>query len=56
MLGLENLQQYIIARAFHQVNDWSSLPLDDEGRLLQLKMQSALDVCISHNPASLHDF
>jgi exportin-5 len=44
LLGLGNLQQYIIARAFHQMKDWSSCPLDEEGKLLQLKMQNALEV------------
>ena len=44
LLGLGNAQPYINARAFHQVKDWSSCPLDDEGRLLQMLMHSALEV------------
>lgn len=44
LLGLGNVQPYINARAFHQVKDWSSCPLDDEGKLLQMLMQNALEV------------
>lgn len=43
MLGLESLQQYLASRAVHQIQDWSSHRLDDEGIILQKQMQSALD-------------
>lgn len=43
MLGLESLQQYLASRAVHKIQDWSSHPLDDEGIVLQKRMQSALD-------------
>ncbi len=43
MLGLEGLQQYLASRAVHEIQDWSSHPLDDEGVFMQKQMQSALD-------------
>lgn len=44
LLGLGSLQEYASRRALHQIPDWSSYPLDDEGRLLQSRIQSALEV------------
>lgn len=44
MVGLDGIQPYISARHFHHVKDWSSCPLDDEGRLLQMQMQKASEV------------
>ena len=43
LLGLTNLQQYLASRAVHQISDWSSHPLDVEGKLLQEQMQNAVD-------------
>ena len=43
LLGLENLQQYLLSRSVHYVQDWSAHPLDDEGRILQKRMYEALD-------------
>lgn len=43
LLGLEKLQQYLSIRAVHKLPDWSSHPLDDEGKVLQTQMQNALD-------------
>ena len=44
MLGLDDLQKYLTARAVHKIPDWSSCPLDDEGRALQDRMGKALEV------------
>ena len=43
LLGLGNLQEYLLSRSVNQIQDWSSHPLDDEGRILQNHMQEALD-------------
>jgi len=43
LLGLSNLQPYLASRAVHRIPDWSSHALDDEGKILQGQMQSALD-------------
>lgn len=48
LLGLENLQQYLISRAVDKVPNWSAHPLDDQGKALQIHMQSALDVGLHH--------
>lgn len=43
LLGLGGIQQYVTSRAVHQIPDWSTHPLDDDGRALQLHMQNALE-------------
>lgn len=44
LVGLGGIQHYISVRRLHQVREWSSHPLDEEGKLLQLHMQTALEV------------
>ena len=53
LLGLEPLQQYLFSRAVHKLPNWSAHPLDDQGKSLQIQMQSALDVSF-HQARSLH--
>ncbi|MCJ1274120.1 hypothetical protein MMC21_001915 [Puttea exsequens] len=43
LLGLDHLQRYLAARSVQKIPDWSSHPLDDEGKALQVHMQKALD-------------
>lgn len=43
LLGLENIQHYLSSRGVQRIEDWSSHPLDDEGKAIQVKMQSAID-------------
>ncbi|KAL8874320.1 MAG: hypothetical protein Q9174_000319 [Haloplaca sp. 1 TL-2023] len=43
LLGCAGLQQYVTQRALHQVTDWSTQLLDEEGKALQARMQSGLD-------------
>ena len=43
LLGLGDLQQYLASRAVQRISDWSSHPLDEEGRVLQNRMQNSLD-------------
>ena len=44
LLGLESLQQYALSRGMHRTHDWSSHPLDEEGRVLQSRIQNSLEV------------
>ena len=43
LLGLDNIQQYLISRQVHLLEDWASQPLDDEGKMLQSNMQLAIE-------------
>ena len=43
VLGLGGIQQYASSRAIHQIQDWPSQPLDDDGKALQDHMQNALE-------------
>ena len=43
LLQLENVQGYLMSREVQQIVDWSSQPLDEEGKLLQSRMQTAVD-------------
>lgn len=40
LLGIERVQQYLINRKVHTLEDWSSVTLDDEGRALQSEMNA----------------
>lgn len=44
LLGLGTLQQYALSRGMHQTPDWSAHPLDEEGRVLQSRIQNSLEV------------
>ena len=43
LLGLDDIQRYLVSRQVHLLEDWASQPLDDEGKMLQSTMQLALD-------------
>ncbi|KAI4127619.1 MAG: hypothetical protein LQ338_003114 [Usnochroma carphineum] len=43
LLGCGGIQQYVSQRALHQIPDWSSYPLDDEGKALSAHMQDSVD-------------
>lgn len=43
LLGCGGIQQYVTQRALHQVPDWSTHPLDDDGKALQARMQHAVE-------------
>lgn len=43
LLGMGGLQQYLLSRSVHNINDWSSHPLDDEGKAFQMRITSAID-------------
>ena len=43
LIGCEGIQEYVSQRALHLIPDWSTHPLDDEGKELQVHMQHALE-------------
>lgn len=40
LLGIEWVQRYLIDRKVHQLEDWSAVTLDDEGKALQSEMNA----------------
>ncbi len=40
LLGIEKVQQYLINRRVHETDDWSAIPLDDEGKAMQAEMNA----------------
>ena len=44
LLGLSDVQKYLSARGVHRIQDWSSQPLDNEGKALQQRMTVSLEV------------
>lgn len=42
-LQLDGLQKYILSHQAQDIEDWSSCPLDDEGKALQIRIKSACD-------------
>ena len=47
LLGLSDLQNYLITRKVHLIDDWGAYPLDDEGKQLKARIDAALDVRFS---------
>lgn len=43
LLGCGGIQQYVSQRALHQIPDWSTHPLDDEGKALRIQMLDAVE-------------
>ncbi|KAG8529326.1 uncharacterized protein KY384_005962 [Bacidia gigantensis] len=43
LLGLDAAQQYLVSRHAENVQDWASCSLDDEGKMLQARMQTNAD-------------
>ncbi|KAI4193844.1 MAG: hypothetical protein LQ346_003811 [Caloplaca aetnensis] len=43
LLGCGGIQQYVSQRTLHQIADWSTHPLDDEGKALRAQMQTAVE-------------
>lgn len=43
LLGMGGLQQYLLSHSVHKIDDWSSHPLDDEGKALQVQITNAID-------------
>lgn len=49
MLGLGSVGPYMQAKQAHTLGDWSSVPLDPEGKKLQEDMTRKFQVCILQN-------
>ena len=43
LLRLDKIQQYLVSRQVYKITDWASHSLDDEGKMLQLSIQDAVD-------------
>lgn len=39
MMALDKAQEYLARRRVHEVADWGSMELDDEGKALQAEME-----------------
>lgn len=49
MLGLQSVGPYMQARQAPKLEDWSSVPLDSEGKLIQEEMTRKFQVIITAN-------
>ena len=54
LLGLSNLQNYLVKRKVNQIEDWAAAPLDDEGKVLRLQIEAARDVCDANEFRNKH--
>ena len=46
LLGLSQLQSYLVSRNVHQIEDWGAYPLDDEGKALKARIDNASNVSV----------
>lgn len=46
MLGLENVGPYMHAKNAQNLEDWTAVPLDAQGRQIQEEMTKKFQVCI----------
>lgn len=44
LLGLNKARDYMIAHRVHEVSDWSTLLLDEEGKAIQIELEERLKV------------
>jgi hypothetical protein len=44
MLGLSNLQSYLVSRRVNTIEDWAQFPLDEEGKTLNAAIEAAQNV------------
>ena len=44
LLGLSNLQNYLISRKANLIENWAAVPLDEEGKALQSSIEAAQNV------------
>lgn len=47
MMALDKAQDYLARKRVHEVKDWGSMPLDEEGKALQAEMEERQTVCAS---------
>lgn len=46
-MGLDKAQGYIIHKRMHDIQDWGSVELDDEGKALQAELEARQTVSAS---------
>lgn len=44
MLGVERVGPYMQAKQAHKIEDWSTVPLDEEGKRIQEEMSAKFQV------------
>ena len=44
LAGVGRVQQYLVSRQVHKIQDWSAYQLDDEGKSIQAEMNDKLQV------------
>lgn len=44
LLGIGKVRNYLISRRVHEVSDWSTMPLDDEGQSIQAELNERVKV------------
>ena len=44
LLGLSNLQNYLMSRKVNLIENWAAVPLDEEGKALQSSIEAAQNV------------
>jgi exportin-5 len=45
MMALDKAQDYLARKRVHEIKDWGSMPLDEEGKALQAEMEERQTVC-----------
>lgn len=51
LAGVGRVQQYLTSRRVHEIEDWSSHPLDEEGKAIQAEISERFKVCIVPVPS-----
>lgn len=44
LLGIGKVRDYLVAHRVHEVSDWSTLPLDEEGQAMQTELTERVKV------------
>lgn len=40
LMGLDKAQEYVIRKGMHEIQDWGSVELDEEGKALQIELEA----------------
>lgn len=47
LLGIGKVRNYLVSHRVHEVSDWSTMPLDDEGQAIQTELNERAKVMFS---------
>jgi exportin-5 len=47
LLGIGKVRNYLVSRRVHEVSDWSTMQLDDEGQAMQAELNERVKVTCS---------